>query len=175
YQVAGRYRHTNKTPAATYRAPGRCGTTFVRERLMDAIAREVGIDVLEVRRRNLIGKEEMPYERPLDALGVDVMLDSGDYEGLLNKTLERVGWDALQQELLARRSRGELVGVGLAMFVEKSGLGPSDMVRLTVDTTGRLDLVTGAGSVGQGMETALAQICAHELGVDYRQIRVHKG
>lgn len=175
YQVAGHYRLTNKTPAATYRSPGRYETTFVRERLMDAIAREVGIDVLEVRRRNLIGKEEMPYERPLDALGVDVLLDSGDYEGLLNKTLERVGWDALQQELLARRSRGELVGVGLAMFVEKSGLGPSDMVRLTVDTTGRLDLVTGAGSVGQGMETALAQICAHELGVDYRQIRVHKG
>jgi carbon-monoxide dehydrogenase large subunit len=175
YQVAAHYRLTNKTPAATYRSPGRYETTFVRERLMDAIAQEAGIDPIEVRRRNLIGKEEMPYERPLDALGVDVMLDSGDYAGLLDKTLDRLSWDQLRKDVQSRRDAGELVGVGLAMFVEKSGLGPSDLVRLTVDVTGALELVTGAGSVGQGMETALAQICAHELGVDYRRVRVVKG
>lgn len=175
YQVAAHFRLTNKTPAATFRSPGRYETTFVRERLMDAIAAEIGIDRIEVRRRNLISKDEMPYERPLDALGVDVVLDSGDYEGLLNKTLARLDWPNLQQRIQERRAAGERVGVGMAMFVEKSGLGPSDMVRLTVDTSGRLELVTGAGSVGQGMETALAQICAHELGVDYRQVRVIKG
>ena len=175
YEVAGHYRLTNKTPAATYRAPGRYETTFVRERLMDAIAARTGLDPIEVRRRNLIDKSEMPYERPLDALGVDVHLDSGDYAGLLDKTLARVGWDQVRQNLARRRATGERVGAGLAMFVEKSGLGPSDMVRLTVDRSGCIELVTGAGSVGQGMETALAQICAHELGVDYRSIRVIKG
>lgn len=175
YQVAGHYRLTNKTPAATYRAPGRYETTFVRERLMDAIAQKVGIDPIEVRRRNLIDQSEMPYERPLDALGVDVLLDSGDYAGLLDKTLARVGWDAVRATQKTRREAGERVGVGLAMFVEKSGLGPSDMVRLTVDRAGSIELVTGAGSVGQGMETALAQICAHELGVDYQTVRVIKG
>jgi carbon-monoxide dehydrogenase large subunit len=175
YEVAGHFRLVNKTPAATYRAPGRYETTFVRERLMDAIAHRVGIDVVEVRRRNLIASAEMPYTRPLDALGVDVILDSGDYAGLLDKTLARVGWEQLQADLAKRRVLGETVGVGLAMFVEKSGLGPSDLVRLTVDATGSVELVTGAGSVGQGMETVLAQICAEELGVDYRRVRVQHG
>lgn len=175
YLGTAHFRLVNKTPAATYRAPGRYETTFVRERLMDAIAQRVGIDVLEVRRRNLISSSEMPYERPLDALGVDVILDSGDYEGLLDKTLARLGWAELQQQLEKRRASGEVVGIGLAMFVEKSGLGPSDMVKLTVDVTGAIELVTGAGSVGQGMETALAQICAEELGVSYTNVRVHHG
>lgn len=175
YDVAAHYRLTNKTPAATYRAPGRYETTFVRERLMDAIALKAGIDRIEVRRRNLIGKEEMPYTRPLDALGVDVVLDSGDYAGLLDKTLARAEWDRRRADIERRRQAGERVGLGMAMFVEKSGLGPSDMVRLTVDTSGCVELVTGAGSVGQGMETALAQICAHELGIDYQTVRVVKG
>src|SRR5690606_40138430 len=86
YQVAAHYRLTNKTPAATYRSPGRYETTFVSGRRMDAIATKAGIDPIEVRRRNLIDVSEMPYERPLDALGVDVLLDSGDYAGLLDKT-----------------------------------------------------------------------------------------
>ncbi|MDO9435527.1 xanthine dehydrogenase family protein molybdopterin-binding subunit [Hydrogenophaga sp.] len=175
YEVAAHYRMTNKTPAATYRAPGRYETTFVRERLLDAIAEKTGIDRIEVRRRNLIGKEEMPYTRPLDALGVDVVLDSGDYAGLLDKTLARAEWDRRREDIQRRRKAGERVGLGIAMFVEKSGLGPSDMVRLTVDSSGCVELVTGAGSVGQGMETALAQICAHELGIDYQTVRVVKG
>src|SRR5690606_21800214 len=103
------------------------------ERLMDAIAARTGVDPIEIRRRNLIDKSEMPYTRPLDALGVDVLLDSGDYDGLLDKTLSRVDWKTLRERLNARRQAGERVGLGLAMFVEKSGLGPSDMVRLTVD------------------------------------------
>lgn len=175
YEVLGHYRLTNKTPAATFRSPGRYETTFVRERLMDAIADRIGIDAIEVRRRNLIASTEMPYARPLDALGVDVILDSGDYEGLLKKTLSRLDWDALKAQVAARREAGERVGLGLAMFVEKSGLGPSDGVRVAVDSSGHVELVTGAGSVGQGMETALAQICADELGLDYRRVRVIKG
>jgi len=175
YEVVGHYRLTNKTPAATYRSPGRYETTFVRERLMDAVAHRIGIDPIEVRRRNLIGSEEMPYHRPLDALGVPVILDSGDYAGLLDKVLAWVQWPALQAGIAVRRAAGETVGVGLAMFVEKSGLGPSDGVRVSVDATGCVELVTGAASVGQGMETVLAQICADALGVDYRKVRVTHG
>lgn len=175
YRALGHYRLTNKTGCGTYRSPGRYETTFVRERLMDAIAKRIGVDPVTLRRRNLIKSSEMPYARPLDALGVDVILDSGDYAGLLDKTLMRVNWDQLNTNLAARRAEGELVGVGLAMFVEKSGLGPSDGVRLTVDVTGSIQLITGAASVGQGMETVLAQICAEELGVKYSVIRVLHG
>ena len=95
--------------------------------------------------------------------------------GLLDKALAAAGWDALQDELRARRAAGEAVGAGLALFVEKSGLGPFDGVRVTVDTSGAVEVVTGAASVGQGMETVIAQICADALGVDYRRIRVVHG
>ncbi|MFC0388506.1 xanthine dehydrogenase family protein molybdopterin-binding subunit [Muricoccus vinaceus] len=175
FRVAGHFRLTNKTPSATYRAPGRFETTFVRERVMDAIAARLGLDRIEVRRRNLVTAAEMPHARPLDTLGVDVVLDSGDYGGLLDKALSRFGWDALQGELAARRASGECVGAGLAFFVEKSGLGPSDGVRVAVDATGAVELVSGAASVGQGVETVLAQICAEALGVDYARVRVVRG
>jgi len=175
YEVTAYYRLTNKTPAGTCRSPGRYETTFVRERLLDAIAHTVGVDPIEVRRRNLLAREEFPYRRPLDALGVAVVLDSGDYAGLLDKTLAWVGWPELKSRTAERRARGETVGIGLAMFVEKSGLGPSDGVRVSVDTTGGVELVTGAASVGQGMETVLAQICADTLGVDYQRVRVIHG
>src|SRR5882757_5314211 len=175
YRVAGHYRLTNKTPAATYRSPGRYESTFVRERLMDAIASTMGVDAVEVRRRNLIDKSEMPFERPLHALGDEVVLDSGDYAGLLDKALARLDWSSLQARLAKRRQAGELVGAGLAMFVEKSGLGPKDGVRISVATSGNVEVVTGGASLGQGFETVMAQICAETLGVDYRRINVVHG
>jgi aerobic carbon-monoxide dehydrogenase large subunit len=175
YRAAGHYRLTNKTPAATYRSPGRYESTFVRERLLDAIAARVGIDYVEVRRRNLIDKSEMPYERPLHTLGDEVVLDSGDYAGLLDKTLHRLDWGKLQVDLAERRRAGEAVGTGLAMFVEKSGLGPTDGVRISVEPTGHVEVVTGGASLGQGFETVIAQICAETLGVDYARVRVVHG
>jgi aerobic carbon-monoxide dehydrogenase large subunit len=175
YRAAGHVRLTNKTPCGTYRAPGRYESTFARERLLDAIAAKVGLDTVEVRRRNLISAHEMPYAPPLDTLGTAVVLDSGDYAGLLDRALARVGWDALQATLRKRRASGETVGAGLAVFVEKSGLGPFDGVRVTVDLSGAVEVVTGAASVGQGVETVIAQICADALGVDYRRVRVVHG
>ncbi|MFL4999650.1 MAG: xanthine dehydrogenase family protein molybdopterin-binding subunit [Xanthobacteraceae bacterium] len=175
YRVVGRVRLTNKTPGGTYRAPGRFESTFVRERLLDAIAARLGIDRIEVRRRNLIAKEEMPYARPFATLGTDIEFDSGDYAGLLDKALGAIKWSELQAELARRRAAGECVGSGLAMFVEKSGLGPFDGVRVAVDAAGAVEVVTGAASVGQGVETAIAQICADALGVDYRCVRVIHG
>lgn len=175
FRVNCHFRLTNKTPAATYRAPGRYETNFVRERLMDSIARTLGISRVEVRRRNLIAPEEMPYERPLVALGDEVVLDSGRYEELLDKALTRFEWDRLEQEAVARRAAGECVGLGIAMYVEKSGLGPTDGVRINVHTSGDVEVITGGASVGQGFETVIAQVCAETLGVDYRRVRVIHG
>ncbi|MDB5762540.1 MAG: xanthine dehydrogenase [Herminiimonas sp.] len=175
YRAVGYYRLTNKTPAATYRSPGRYEGCFVQERLMDAIGNSLGIDPIEVRRRNLIGKEEMPYDRGLDANGAEVILDSGDYAGLLGKALAAAGWDEMRKQVAQRRAAGEAVGIGLGMFVEKSGMGPYDGAKVSVDTDGRVEVVTGAASVGQGVETVMAQICAETLGVDYKHIRVIHG
>ncbi|HZN30402.1 MAG TPA: xanthine dehydrogenase family protein molybdopterin-binding subunit [Xanthobacteraceae bacterium] len=175
YRALGHVRLTNKTPGGTYRAPGRFESTFVRERLMDAIAARVGIDRVEVRRRNLVAKEAMPYRRPLATLGTEIVLDSGDYAGLLDKALDAVKWSELAGVLQQRRARDEYVGAGLAIFVEKSGLGPFDGVRVSVDTSGFVEVVTGAASLGQGVETVVAQICADALGVDYRKVRVVHG
>jgi carbon-monoxide dehydrogenase large subunit len=175
YHAAGRYRLTNKTPAATYRSPGRYESTFARERLIDAIAQQLRIDRIEVRRRNLIDQSEMPFERPITALGDEVVYDSGDYAGLLDKALARIEWNGLQTKLAARRRGGEMVGSGLAIFVEKSGLGPTDGVNISIDTSGTVEVVTGGSSLGQGFVTAMAQICAGALGVDYRRVRVVHG
>jgi CO/xanthine dehydrogenase Mo-binding subunit len=175
FRSTAHFRLTNKTPAATYRAPGRYEGTFVRERLMDAVAAKLDLDRIEVRRRNLIGKDEMPFERGLSALGTDVVLDSGDYAGLLDKALAAMGWDRLQVDLRERRAQGEAVGAGLACFVEKTGLGPKDGVRIGADASGGIELVTGGASLGQGFETVMAQICADALGVDYRRISVVHG
>src|SRR5499426_4642781 len=175
YRAVGHFRLTNKTPAATYRAPGRYETTFVRERLIDAIATRLGIDPNEVRRRNAIATDEMPYHRPLEALGEELEYDSGDYVGLLDKLLDTLEWDKRKVELARRRAGGEAVGAGFAMFIEKSGLGPADGVRIEVDTSGAVELITGGASIGQGFETVMAQVCAEALGVDYRQVRVTHG
>jgi carbon-monoxide dehydrogenase large subunit len=175
YRALGHIRLTNKTPCGTYRAPGRFESTFVRERLMDAIAARLGMDRVEVRRRNLIAANEMPYTRPVGTLGTQVVLDSGDYAGLLDKALAAVKWNELAGELQRRRADGECVGAGLAVFVEKSGLGPFDAVRVSIDTSGLAEVVTGAASLGQGLETVVAQICADALGTDYRRVRVVHG
>jgi carbon-monoxide dehydrogenase large subunit/6-hydroxypseudooxynicotine dehydrogenase subunit gamma len=175
YRAVGHFRLTNKTPAATYRAPGRYETTFVRERLIDAIATRLGLEPNEVRRRNAIAAQEMPYHRPLEALGEEIEHDSGDYVGLLDKLLAALEWDKRKAELARRRAEGEAVGAGFAMFVEKSGLGPADGVRLEVDDSGMVELVTGGASLGQGFETVMAQVCAEVLGTDYRRVRVIHG
>ncbi len=175
YRSVCHFRLTNKTPAATYRAPGRFEGTFVRERLLDAISDRLGLDRVTVRRRNLITAAEMPFRRPLSALATEVIYDSGDYPLLFDKALAHIGWDRLQAELRQRRNAGELVGAGIGIFVEKGGLGPLDGTRVSIDATGAVELVTGGSSVGQGIATAMAQICGDTLGVDYRRVRVVLG
>jgi carbon-monoxide dehydrogenase large subunit len=175
YRARGHIRLTNKTPCGTYRAPGRFETSFVRERLLDAIAATTGLDRIEVRRRNLIGKSAMPYALGFDTLGTQIIYDSGDYATLVDKLLKAARWPELQAECARRRRAGEKVGTGFAMFVEKSGLGPFDKVRIDVSPDGAIEVVTGVASVGQGVETVVAQIAADTLGVDYAAIKVTHG
>jgi aerobic carbon-monoxide dehydrogenase large subunit len=175
FRSVGHVRLTNKTPCGTYRAPGRFEGSFVRERVVDAIAVRLGLDPIDVRRRNLIAKTAMPFRRELETLGTDIVYDTGDYAGLLDKFLARIGWDALQAGAARRREVGEAVGLGLGFFVEKSGLGPFDDARIVLDASGDIEVVTGSASIGQGIETVMAQICAHGLGVGLDRIRVTHG
>jgi len=167
---AGRARVvlTNKTPCGTYRAPGRFEGTTVREQLLDIAADQLGIDRIELRRRNLLGTDELPHRRALNTLGTDVVLDSGDYPGLFDKALARadeLGW---RTDVTRGRAEGRLLGLGAVMFLEKSGLGPHETADVEVTRTGRVRVHSGGTSLGQGIETALAQVVADELqtGVD---------
>ncbi len=175
YRARGHFRLTNKTPCGTYRSPGRYETTFVRERLIDAIAARTGIDAIEIRRRNFIGTREMPYALGFGTLGTDIIYDSGDYAKLTDTLLKAANWQTMKRDCARRRSGGEKAGCGFAIFVEKSGLGPFDKVRIEVGSQGAIEVVTGVASIGQGVETAMAQIAAETLGVDYARIKVTHG
>ena len=117
----------------------------------------------------------MPFRREFSALGTDIVYDTGDYAGLLDKFLKRVDWGKLRAEVARRRQAGDMVGLGLGFFVEKSGLGPFDDVRITLGGDGRIEVITGAASIGQGVETVMAQICADGLGTGLEHIRVIHG
>jgi CO/xanthine dehydrogenase Mo-binding subunit len=175
YRAAGHIRLTNKTPAGTYRAPGRYESAFVCERLLDAIAARLGLDPVTVRRRNLIPATAMPFDRGVATLSTEVVYDAADFEGLLDRLLAFVDYGALERRLARRRAAGEWVGAGLGFFVEKSGLGPFDDVRLELRPDGGLVIVTGVASVGQGVETVLAQIASETLGIAPERIAVVHG
>ncbi|MBW8905538.1 MAG: xanthine dehydrogenase family protein molybdopterin-binding subunit [Betaproteobacteria bacterium] len=175
YRARAHVRLTNKTPCGTYRAPGRYESTFARERLMDAVAARLRLDPMQVRRRNFIAPERMPFDRGVDTLGTRVVYDSGNYALLLDKLLARLDYPALKRQLADRRAQGEKVGLGIALFVEKSGLGPADKAVITLEAGGTVEIVTGAASIGQGIETVMAQICAEVLDIAPERMRVLHG
>ena len=169
---------TNKTPCGTYRAPGRFEGTAAREHLLDVAATQLGIDPIELRRRNLLRPTEMPHERPISTLGTDLILDTGDYPALLAAAVEeadRLGYRTQARAGTATSAGARLRGFGLAMFVEKSGLGPQETADVTVSRSGAVHVYSGGTSLGQGIETVLAQITADALGVDPRTVRVTAG
>jgi carbon-monoxide dehydrogenase large subunit len=175
YRARAHVRLTNKTPAGTYRAPGRYESTFARERLLDAIAAKLKLDPLEVRRVNLIPPERMPFDRGVDTLGTRVVYDSGRYALLLEKFLAHFRIQELKKDMQARRAKGEKVGFGVGFFVEKSGLGPADKAIVSIAADGAVEVVTGAASLGQGIETVMAQICGEVLEVPLERISVVHG
>lgn len=168
YRGTARCVVTNKTPTGTYRAPGRFESSFVRERLIDLFAAEIGMDPVEVRRRNLIKPDQIPYSRPLASTGEPMLFSDGDFPGILDRLVGSLDWQALER----RREAGEQVGAGVAMFMEKSGLGPWETGTIEVDPDGLVRVRSGCSSVGQGIRTVLAQIVADQLQLDHARVRV---
>jgi aerobic carbon-monoxide dehydrogenase large subunit len=166
---------TNKTPCGTYRAPGRFEGTTAREQLLDVAAGRLGLDRLELRRRNLLSPGELPHRRPITTLGTDLVLDAGDYPGLFEAAVteaERLGYP---EEVRHRGQQGRVRGLGVAAFLEKSGLGPQETADVAVSSSGGVQVFSGGTSLGQGVETVLAQIAADALGADPASVSVTCG
>ena len=172
YEGTAHVALTNKTPCGTFRGPGRFECTFAREHLLDVAAAELGVSRLELRRINLLDPSEIPLARGLSTLGTDVVLDAGDYGDLLDKALNESGYEDWEEEARRLRGEGRLVGTGVAYFLEKSGLGPYEEAAVEVDPTGSVRVLTGGASLGQGIETVLAQIAADQLEVPPEEIEV---
>jgi carbon-monoxide dehydrogenase large subunit len=166
---------SNKTPAGTIRGPSSYEVTFVRERAIDMAAQLVGISPLEIRRRNLIPSTEMPFTQQLGPEMNAVEYDKADYAAVLATTLERSGYARIAQEVADRRAAGELVGIGVGLFLDHSGLGSSETVRVGLEPDGSFLLATSAAEVGQGLDRAVAQVVADHLGVPTVDVRVWSG
>jgi aerobic carbon-monoxide dehydrogenase large subunit len=166
---------TNKTPCGTYRAPGRYEGTVAREQLLDVAADRLGIDRIELRRRNLLGPAELPHRRAMTTLGTDVVLDTGDYPALLAAAAAEVSRLGYHDDAGGTGHAGRPRGLGVAVYLEKSGLGPRDTADVAVTETGIVRVFSGGTSLGQGIETVLAQIAADALGVDPRAVDVVNG
>ena len=169
---------TNKTPTDAYRGAGRPEATYFVERAMDMLARELGMEPADVRRQNFIQPSDFPYATQTGAL-----YDSGNYEEALDHALETAGWEQLKAERDQAKADGRLVGVGLSMYVEVCGIGPSAMLpmggwehaQVTVERDGRVSATTGASPHGQGNETTFAQMLADQFGVPMDHITIHHG
>jgi carbon-monoxide dehydrogenase large subunit len=172
YRCQVRHVVTNKTPAGTYRAPGRYEATLARERMVDIAAHRLGLDPAELRRRNLVPCAEMPYATGTHTDGHPVVYDSGDYELLLDRALARFDYEAMRGWRANDAGPARRRGIGLAMFVEKSGIGRWEYARVSLSSTGKAVVHSGAASLGQGLQTVLAQICAEHLGTPYDDVSV---
>ncbi len=167
---------TNKVPAVPTRGAGRPQGMFVMERLLDRAAAAVGVSREEVRRRNFIQPEEMPFTIPiLQRDGSAMTYDSGDYPLCQSKALAAIAWDGFEARRAEARSQGRLLGIGLANYVEATGRGPFESARLSIGASGKISIATGASAQGQGVATMLAQIAAEALDVDPATIHVVSG
>src|SRR5690242_6735200 len=163
---------SNKTPAGTYRGPGRVEANFFRERLMDMAASDLAIDPAEFRRRNLVTAGEMPYDiGRLVSYEGPAQYDSGDFSALFERALKEIGWHD-KASMQGRNIDGWYHGIGLACFVESGAGGLKENARIRLAPDGTLDVYVGSASSGQGHETVLGQICADALGIPLDQIRI---
>jgi carbon-monoxide dehydrogenase large subunit len=157
---------TNTTPTSAYRSAGRPEVMFVLERLIDIACRRHGFDRIELRRRNLVPPEAMPYRNPLG-----LVYDSGNYPASLRRAAELGGWAGFEARRAEARGRGRYRGIGIANSIELNTGGPRERAEMTIDPSGVVELVLGTMSAGQGHETSFAQIVSEWLGVDPEQVR----
>ncbi len=166
---------TNKTPSGTYRGPGRFETDFIRERLIDLVAQDLKIDRVELRRRNLVADSQMPYPlasiTPYDS---STELDSGDYHAVFDLCMKEFGW-AEKSKLSGKLIDGYYHGLAVGSFIEGGAAGPKEDARLVLETDGSLSVYLGSSSVGQGLETIMAQIAADATELPYDKITVNHG
>ena len=169
---------TNKTPTDAYRGAGRPEATYFVERAMDMLAHELKMDPAELRRKNFIKPNQFPF-----ATQTGAVYDSGDYEKALDAALKMAKWDQLKAERDAARAHGRIVGLGLSMYVEVCGIGPSAALptggwehsQVTIERDGRISATTGASPHGQGNETTFAQMIADQFGVPFEHVTILHG
>ncbi len=166
---------TNKTPSGTYRGPGRFETDFARERLIDLVAKDLGIDRVELRRRNLVADEQMPYPLPsITPYDSSTELDSGDYHAVFDRCIAEFDW-AEKSKLSGKLIDGYYHGIAVGSFIEGGAAGPKEECRLVLETDGSLSVYMGSSSVGQGLETIMGQIAADATELPFERITIFHG
>ena len=168
---------TNKTIVTPYRGAGRQHGVFVIERALDIAAKKLKIDRTEIRRRNFIQPNQFPYNNEIIYQDfAPIVYDSGNYEPLLDEALEKIGYHKFINEIQPKlRAEGKHVGIGLVAYVEGTGIGPYEGAKVQVMSSGRVSVVTGVGTQGQGHFTSFAQIVAEQLNVSVDKIDVVTG
>jgi carbon-monoxide dehydrogenase large subunit len=176
YRIDVKVALTNKVPVTPVRGAGQPQGVFVMERLLDRAAQVLTLDRDEIRRRNLVPATAMPFKKDfLTRGGVPIVLDSGDYPACQADALARAAWSDFPRRQQEARLAGRYLGIGLANFVEATGRGPYEQVRVRVATDGMIEVVTGAAAMGQGTKTMLAQIVAEQLGRQLDRVRIAAG
>jgi carbon-monoxide dehydrogenase large subunit len=164
---------TNKSPHAPYRGAGRPEAVFVMDRAVDRLAHTLGLDPAELRRRNFIRADEMPYDTgQLYRDGQPLIYDSGDFPHMLDQALHVIAYDSFRNEQEALRTQGIYRGIGISSYVEGTGVGPYEGATVYVDAAGGVVVATGACSQGQGHETTFAQLAADAIGVPVDRVTV---
>jgi carbon-monoxide dehydrogenase large subunit len=161
---------TNTVPTAPYRGAGRPEATHVIERMLDLAAAELRIDRAEIRRRNLVPHDKLPYRSPMG-----LTYDSGDFARNMARALTLAQWDSFEERRAQSRANGRLRGIGLANYIESPVGAPRERIELTVRADGSVDIVSGTQSTGQGHETTFAQVIAHHLGVPMEAVKLRTG
>ncbi|HEU4512233.1 MAG TPA: aerobic carbon-monoxide dehydrogenase large subunit [Nocardioidaceae bacterium] len=176
YKVVFESLYTNTVIVTPYRGAGRPQGVYAMERTMDAIAKYLGKDRADVRAANFIQPDEFPYDQGLMFQdGRPLIYDSGDYPASLEKLRKLVGWDEFEEYRARARAEGRTVGIGLACYVEGTGVGPYEGGWVHIETSGKVKVATGLTTQGQGHKTAFAQIVADELGVPMEDVEVVTG
>jgi aerobic carbon-monoxide dehydrogenase large subunit len=168
---------TNKTIVTPVRGAGRQHGVFVSERLLDLAARQLGIDRVDIRRKNLIAPDKFPVNHEIMFQdSAPLIYDSGDYLPALEQAVQMIGYDKfVREEQPKLRAEGKHVGIGITCYVEGTGIGPYEGARVTVEPSGKVRCATGVGTQGQGHFTVFAQLVADALGVDVEEVRVVTG
>lgn len=176
YRVDVKLALTNTVPVTPVRGAGQPQAVFVMERLLDMVARDLDLDRAEVRRRNLVPHDKMPFAKPFVTRGgITIALDSGDYPRCQQAALDAVAWADFPARQRAARAQGRHLGIGLANYVEGTGRGPFEPVSVRIGADGRIHVASGAVAMGQSTKTMLAQLVAEQLGGDMGNITVTTG